>query len=934
MTAKRNQAEPGSARFVVGIDLGTTNCALAYVDTQESKAVLRDLAIPQRVAADTVERRVILPSCLYEPAAHELPALADLPWESEPGRPVVGTMARDHGAEVPGRLIISTKSWLSHAGIDRTAAILPWHGAEDVTQRSPMEASALILGHLRAAWNQQFPAHPLEEQDVYITVPASFDEIARELTVKAAAAAGLPRIALIEEPQAAFYCWMHHQGAGWKAGLTSGATVLVCDVGGGTTDFSLIRARPDADGSLHFHRVAVGDHLILGGDNLDLALAHHLEARLLGGEERLEPRQWNILVRRCQQAKETLLGPNAPDKITVHLPGTGARLIGGGRQVECSRAEAVTLLLDGFLPRVSLDTQPDWHASGFREFGLPYAPDPGITRYLASFLSQHAPPDLPAGSLRAARPDFILLNGGFFESPALGQRLLEVIAGWFNPAGAAGGWQPQRLQNDHLYLAVSRGAAWYGMVRRGAGERIRAGLARAYYIGAATRETPTAICLAPAGLDEGQRLELARDFEIRIRQPVEFPLYSSSVRTTDQPGDLVPPDPAVLSALPPIRTVLRSGKKTAADTIKVRLCAELTPIGTLEVWCRETSGDREWRLQFDVRPATQTDRPGHVGAGERGGVVEEHMVQRCCAVVRAAFSGAEAPDTVVKSIEEAADLPRDQWPPALLRPLWETLLDLVAVRERSAAHEIRWASLLGFCLRPGYGFAVDDWRVSQTWKTLSHLKPFHARNEQCRAEWWVLWRRVSGGLSANLQQALATPLLAAIKAAATPGKKADLKWGTHERAEVWRLLAALEWLPAAQKQWLGSLALAALDKEGPGAWNRAAAWSLARLGARVPAYGPLNTVVKTSVAEQWLTALLAGARPEPETLLAVMQLSRRTQDRHRDISHRLREQVLARLQAWSAPPHYLELVGTGGTLMDGEQRAVFGESIPPGLMLL
>ncbi len=620
------------SRFVVGIDLGTTNSAMAYVDSHDAEARPRVFCVPQLVAPSVVEARDGLPSFHYQPTGDEIPAPARrLPWDPKGSEQIVGVLAREQGAVSPARLIASAKSWLSHGGVDRTAALLPWQGASDVGRRSPLEVSSAYLGHLRMAWNHAWPEEPLEAQDLVLTVPASFDEIARELTIEAARKAGLERIVLIEEPQAAFYAWLGKEKPDSDAGLAPGERVLVCDVGGGTTDLSLIRVDDGEGGAVRFHRLAVGEHLILGGDNLDLALARFAESKL---DLELNPRQWSVLVERSRQAKEAFLGPEPPATWTLNLPGGGSRLIGGSLSVELGREEAQDLLLEGFLPRVGLDARPAEHASGFREFGLPYAPDPAITRYLAEFLTKHREHGL--GGRPAVRPDALLVNGGFFAGGPLLTRFTEVLTSWFQDEA---GWQPRLLEPERLDLAVALGAARYGMVRRGHGERIHGGLARAYYVGTEAGEgEPQALCLAPAGLDEGESVEITgTPFELRIRQPVEFPIFTSSSRTMDRPGNLVEIDPTALTALPPIRTVLRSGKKQAADRVAVSLGARLNEIGVLELWCRELDGERRWRLDFDVRAAVQTDVDAHLGDGESAGFTEVAVAEAAEALILDTF---------------------------------------------------------------------------------------------------------------------------------------------------------------------------------------------------------------------------------------------------------------------------------------------------------
>ncbi|MHB9078972.1 MAG: Hsp70 family protein [Pirellulaceae bacterium] len=952
------------ARYVVGIDLGTTNSAVAYVDTHESPWQIRVLLIPQLVAPGVVEARDTLPSFHYEAAAGETPDGAlRLPWDRVDQDRVdpttaVGIYARDHGGRNPGRLITSAKSWLCHSGVDRTADLLPWHGVSGVERLSPIEVSARILRHVRAAWNASFPAAPLADQDIVLTLPASFDEIARELTVEAAARAELPRVMLLEEPQAAFYAWVYKHAHDWHALVESGQTILVCDIGGGTSDFTLIRVRASQaetqssasaaasaqaspEQRIQFHRIAVGNHLILGGDNLDLALARHLEQQLAHGGQ-LPSAQWDVLVRICQRVKEELLGEQAAERLTVNLPSLGARLIGGGLQVEVTREAVRDLLVEGFLPRVSLSDKPLSRQSGFQEFGLPYAADPAITRYLAAFLTAHretlgedgAAPHQPTG----IRPDIVLFNGGFFASPVLRERLIELITHWYRTAQQPD-WVPLILDNDRLDLAVARGAAYFGMVRRGAGVRITANLARSYYIGVES-DQPSAVCLVPGSAEPGQTIEMPdRLFRLLISEPVEFPLWVSSLRLTDRPGELVAIDREQMSPLPPIRTVLRTRSRRETGTISVRLHARLTDIGTMELWCTAADRDRSWRLQFDIRSATETDVAAQRSAGEAEGILDEATWDRCEQGLAGVFGpqGKDRPEGLVKRLTEALQSARQQWPTPLLRRIWESLMDLESGRRKGVEHEARWVNLLGFALRPGYGLAVDDWRVAETWRTVQG-KLVHA-SPAVRSEAIILWRRVAGGLSRGQQQALADPLLSSIRslhhrftAGTTRGDDAPLR--PNELAEIWRLLGSLELLDVTRKIELGNILVALLPKRKLANLHGPMIWALGRLGQRVPVYGPLNTVVPSDTAERWLDALLSYAAADPATgSLAVMQIARRTDDRYRDVGDKCRRRVVTWLEDEQAPPHLTQLVRDGGHLDMEEQRQVFGESLPKGLRL-
>jgi hypothetical protein len=965
---KNTNPQKPASRYVVGFDLGTTNSAVAYIDTQQTPWRIETFAVPQLVAPGQVEARETLPSFHYQAATSEFPAGAlRCPWDkkNDPAA-AVGFFARDHGAMVPGRLISSAKSWLCHSGVDRTASLLPWQGANDVQRLSPIDVSARYLEHVRKAWDARFPHDPLAEQDFVLTLPASFDEVARELTVKAAAMAGLPRVVLIEEPQAAFYAWIYAHTDNWDQLVTPGQKILVCDIGGGTSDFTLIRVRRGEGGKVQFHRVAVGDHLILGGDNLDLALAKHVEQKL----GRLEPRQWAVLVRTCRAVKETLLGPDAPEKTTVSLPGSGAKLLGGGLNVEVTREEVEKILVEGFFPQVGLDAKPIHRRSGFQEFGLPYAPDAAITRYLASFLTAHRNVAIDESDLAVdhdpARPDIVLFNGGLFESTLLRARLLDILGSWFQEKGSAKPWTPIVLANDRLDLAVARGAAYYGMVRRGQGVRIAAGLARTYYLGVETtspaanvgataglsssvganeRQTPRsvspaplAVCLLPAGIEPGHDIVLSeRKFDLLVSDPAEFPLFVSSTRLTDKPGELIPIDRERMTPLPPMRTVLRAKKKAEAETVSVQLHAKLTEIGTLDLWCSEIGGRRSWRLQFDVRSATQTDIAAHESQAEGEGIVDEAIWQECQSLIQNTFGpdGSEKPEGLAKRLAAATNMSRNLWPSSLCRRIWEALMEVEAGRRRSATHESRWLNLLGFGLRPGYGLAVDDWRVAQTWTTLQGK--FAHSSPAVRVEGWILWRRIGAGLAAGQQQALADPLLGPIRSLhhqLTTGRgRNDFSFPIPETAEMWRLLGSLELLSATTKKELGTMLLNLVGKRKMEPVRNALLWTIGRLGARVPLYGPLNTVVSADVAGAWLTKLLAMQIETAECQLAVMQLARRTDDRYRDLPERQRQDAVDWLKLLKAPSHFLELVRDGGSLDTEEQGLVFGESLPKGLRI-
>jgi molecular chaperone DnaK (HSP70) len=595
-----------SARFVVGIDLGTTNSAVAYVDLREAVTPpalpsVHMLSLEQLVAPGEVAARPLLPSFLYLAGKSEFPAGAlDVPWAK--GQPfAVGELARGHGWQVPMRLVSSAKSWLSHAGVDRTAAILPPQppGAEpvDVERVSPVEATTRYLVHLREAWNHAMAkgdeALRLEQQDVYLTVPASFDAVARELTVRAAAAAGL-EATLLEEPQAAFYSWLGAQGEGWRKQLSVGDVILVCDIGGGTTDFTLISVSEEG-GNLALERVAVGDHILLGGDNMDLALAATMAQHFADEGRKLDAWQTRALVHSCRAAKETLLAATDTDAAPVTVLGRGRSVIGGTIRGELKRADVQALILDGFFPSVGATDLPQRkRRAGLQELGLPFAADAAITRHLAKFLADHA-----------KSPTAILFNGGVMTSPPLRSRVVETLDSW----SADPERDLQLLDGTDLDLAVAHGAAYYGLVRRGKGVRIRGGTARSYYVGiessmpAVPGMAPPlkAICVAPMGMEEGTDAEIAgEEFGLAVGEPAEFRFLSSTVRADDKVG-AVHEDLAGITETAPMEVALPpSPGIPAGQLVPVKLRAHVTSVGTLEVWCVARDGQK-WKLEYDTR---------------------------------------------------------------------------------------------------------------------------------------------------------------------------------------------------------------------------------------------------------------------------------------------------------------------------------------------
>ncbi len=602
-----------ASRFVVGIDLGTTNSALAYYDTGlGDKAELTHLKIPQVVAPGVVEERPLLPSFLYLPGPSEQPKGAlNLPWANDRDY-CVGEFARVFGSQVPTRLVASAKSWLCHSGVDRKAPILPWKAPETGRRVSPLEATTYYLKHFVDAWNhliaKDVGEHRLENQDIILTVPASFDAQARELTVEAAKAAGLERITLLEEPQAAFYAWIEASHDKWREHVDVGDVALVCDVGGGTSDFSLIAVSEEA-GQLVLTRVAVGDHILLGGDNMDLALAHHANQQFAAKGIKLDQGQMHALWHSCRLAKETVF-VTQKDTAPITVLGRGSKVIGGTIKGELARTDVEKVLVDGFFPECLRDEKPRMQRSvGLQEIGLPYAADPAVTKHLAQFLARNdevlaAQASAKRGKKKTAQPAVVLFNGGVFKANPLRSRMLEVLGKWINPKAGV-----RELGGSDLDRAVAGGAAYYGLVRRGKGIRIRGGAARAYYIGVETSlpavpgSAPPikALCVVPFGMEEGTESDVpGQEFGLVVGEPAEFRFLGSTVRRADTVGTLLDEWEGQIDELAPMSTTLEAPGKEGR-TVPVHLHAKVTEVGTLELWCISRDGKQKWKLEFSVR---------------------------------------------------------------------------------------------------------------------------------------------------------------------------------------------------------------------------------------------------------------------------------------------------------------------------------------------
>jgi molecular chaperone DnaK (HSP70) len=918
-------------QYTVGIDLGTSNTVLAYVEA--GSEAIRIFDIDQLVGPGEVSARPLLPSVRYHPAPGELaPGDLQLPWSgptaSDVQPAVIGRLARTLGAQVPGRLVTSAKSWLSHASVDRLAPILPWGADDEVGKVSPVTASASYLAHVREAWNHRFPHAPLEDQDVVLTVPASFDEGARALTLEAARMAKLPALRLLEEPQAAFYDWLYRHRATLGSELADTRLVLICDVGGGTTDLTLIKVHFE-DGEPQLTRIGVGNHLMLGGDNMDLALARLVEPRIAAQQARLSAASLSQLVERCRAAKEQLLGEAAPDSTAITLLGAGARLVGGARTAEVTRQEIEQIVVEGFFPKVAPDELPRRSRGAIVEFGLPYATDPAVTRHVAAFLNRLAGPSREAMNTceRADQalpmPDTLLLNGGVFRARALIDRLTDTLAAWRG--------QPLHvLQNDHPDVAVARGAVAYGLARAGHAPRIGGGSPRSYILvlddGA---QASRGVCLLPRGTEEGREVHLEdRVFALRLGHPVRFHLVSTVADTVYQHGELVDLATGDFVRLPPIATVVQRRGASESHETPVKLTTSLTEIGTLEMHCIATEDpSRRWLLEFQLR---------HDDAESAAFEITRHpLLDTAIGLIDRIFGArtANVAPTETKRLRSHLEQllgPREGWDSALLRELFGALWERARRRRRSADHERMWLNLAGYCVRPGFGYPLDDWRVEQLWSLFDDGIQY-VNDGQVWSEWWTLWRRAAGGLSEDAQLQL-LDAMAYLEPAAMKRRRMPFDPAKVGHADMVRLSASLERIAVDRKIEIAERLLARLQKPSENQQNW---WAIGRIGARRLFYGSAHGVVPPEVATRWLDAILAldWKKIEPAVFAAV-QISRMTGDRSRDLPLAVRETVLRRLEAANAPQTWVEMVRETVAPDDADSVRVFGETLPAGLKLI
>ncbi|WP_348254900.1 Hsp70 family protein [Vibrio parahaemolyticus] len=931
-----------SPRFLVGIDLGTTNTVVAYCEItdnlEQSEVSLFD--IDQLIGPGEVVRKPLLPSFRYHPAVGQIsPSDLTLPWDNEPvagdiNNVIVGEWARELGAKVEGRQVSSAKSWLSHQAVDRNSDILPWAGAQDVDKVSPVIASASYLNHIRQAWNYRHPSNKLEDQDVVVTVPASFDETARKLTLEAAELAGLKKIVLLEEPQAVCYDWYarHQQTAADE--LKDLPLILVCDVGGGTTDLSLIEAK-FTNSDLALDRIGVGEHLMLGGDNLDLALAHLAESRF-SQNKKLTAASLTKLIQQTRKAKENLLSTSAPNEVKITMLGSGSKLLGGTKSIALSKQEVHQIALDGFFPLSDFSEVPDKRRSAVVEFGLPYVADPAVSKHVAEFLTQHQQVSRAALGIeddkQNAIPVGLLLNGGVFNSDLVTERVTTLLSDWRGAPVTV-------LDNPHPDWSVALGAVAFGKARRGAQLKIGGGAARSYFLHLQEKnKMGKALCLLAKGTEEGHEIRLSgRRFSLTLGEPVRFNLLTSTHdtltnNTAIQNGVMVDVDPDLFAPLPPYITTLEGeGAELQAnqkERVEVQLACQLTEVGTLKMECVSAEDDsKRWELEFEVRNK-QTDDSEQVKLHPKLNECKE-LIARLYSGNKKSAEGNEI-KTLAKDLEKKLGK-RDEWDFTTLRQLFDTFAQGRKRRRRSEQHEKNWLRLAGFALRPGFGDPTDSWRIEQVWGLYQQNIQF--KNHQGWTDWWVFWRRIAGGLSQEQQETILADIAKYLHPGAMKNPQSAKAAQEMGYESMVRLSASLEHLEVEDKVLLATWFLSKAINQNQ--FEQAHWWAMGRLASRTPLYGSQHNLIPREQAEQWLPKLLEqNWLKEPMIAFAAVMICRKTGDRLFDISDDYREQVLTKLKQSKVPESWVSLVEEVKELSESESKRVFGDALPSGLTLV
>ncbi|WP_318471214.1 Hsp70 family protein [Photobacterium leiognathi] len=945
-----------SPRYLVGIDLGTTHTVVAYAEITDDleNSPMHIFNIDQLIAPGEVARKSLLPSFRYHPAQGEMdPTQLVLPWNTEPvegeiDTVIIGELARELGAKVEGRQVVSAKSWLSHPHVDRNEAILPWSSTaskSDVKKVSPVIASASYLNHVRQSWDYHHKDAKLADQEVVITVPASFDEAARALTLQAAELAGLKKVLLLEEPQAVCYDWYAQNKDNADELLKDIPLLMVCDIGGGTTDLSLIKVG-SKDNKLTLDRIGVGDHLMLGGDNLDLSLAHVAEQRLNGESKKLSQAALSKLIQQTRKVKESLLSGNAPDTAKVTMLGSGSRLIGGAKSIELNREEVHNIALDGFFPMTDYSEQPSQRQAAMVEFGLPYAADPSISKHIAQFIDLHdlvcrdafKENGIEINEEKPAIPVAVLLNGGVFNSPLLTERTLNLLSSWREDNHIT------ELKNLHPDLAVAFGAVAYAKARHGAQLKIGGGSARSFFLVIGqNKDVKQGICLLPKGIEESTEVNLThRKFALTLGEPVRFNLVSTTDEKYSEAGELVEIIGDGFVTLPPFIATLdseRDRSELAAnqkDREEVTLACQLTEVGTLQIEAVSIADPKKrWKVEFAIRKDL-----AKLNRGDNDSTLAESelppRMNDAINAIKKVYGGSKNSDNskAAKTLRNDLDKmlgKRDNWETPCLRELANALLESKKRRRRSDLHERNWLKLTGFTMRPGFGYPADDFRMNEIWALYQQGIQFES-NTQTWCDWWTFWRRVAGGLTQEQQLVIYKDIAKYITPGASRNAKLNKELQERSYEDMVRLAASLEHLPFDKKLQLIEWLFGRLQKAQ---YAQAHWWAIGRIATRTPFYGSTHNLLSAEHVSYCLPELMEyDWRKEPYIAFAAVMMTRKTGDRNLDINDELRQEVIDKLKASRAPESWVEMVAEIKILTEDETKRVFGDALPNGLRLI
>ena len=959
---KNNAQNLLNSRYIIGIDLGTTNIAVSYIDTEKSKKI-KSFPITQLINDNEVVENKLFPATYYVADANRVDKKSlRLPWENEninfnanenKDIETVGLYALKQGAKEPVRFVNSAKSWLCHAGVDRTKNILPWISKDQNWAISPLDATTKYLQHLQKAWDHNLGKNKdlhgdltlFEKQQIIITVPASFDEGARELTIEAAKLANLHNITLLEEPLAAFYNWLADNEQQYQNILQKNSKILITDIGGGTTDFSLLEV--DSKGVLN--RTASGDHLLLGGDNIDMAIAQIIEQKM---GNKLSSTDWTSLCLRCREAKENLLKDESLQDTDIVLFGRGSSLIGGMQKTSFSKAQLDDLLDNGFFIKLPIDVAIPKHKSALRTMNLPYEKDPAITKHMINFLrnafkitsdSENTSFNKLESKHKIVVPDYILFNGGTMIPKHLQNNISSMINNWHTNNDDKNS-EIKVLNCQDLNLAVANGAAFYGLSRRGEAVQIKSGITKAFYLNLASNNNNNiqkCLCVAPRGAEENQYFTIKdQTFNVIANSKVQFPLLSSSNRLHDKVGDIIDFNPEEMSKVASLNAVLMFGKQNNNQTIKTKLESTISSSGVLAITLLSQESEHKWPLHFDVRLLAKESNQSAVKFNNSDYIVDQNLVSEAQDTINNFFlsNNSSKTTTLNKKLEEIFSLKRKEWPIPLLRNLADILLE-IDFENLEAKLEKTYLNLTGFCLRPGFGDVEDELRMQKAWK-IFYFSLKSIDNPEALAEWWIFWRRITAGLRGGHQRTLYQTLIKELIPKGVYNNKFKNK--LHAKTEMWRTLGSLELLTPEQKMGIAKVLLKRLNKI-----EDFELWVLGRLGNRSLFHAPVNNLMNIHNVEKIVTKMLEikinqfskkNSIKIDMLLFSLSLLAQKTNNRDIDLKNETVNKVenFIKINCHSKNDYqrYFTLVENNMKNKNiQQQNKTFGENLPIGLSL-